>query len=278
MITGKTALAVMLGHPVGQVRTPAAFNAWAEGAGVDAAMVTLDVPPEALRATLAALAGWENCLGAVVTYPHKQDVLAALETATDEVRVAGAANVIRRAADGGLHGGMTDGLGFVAALRARGMDPRGADARLVGAGGAGSAIALALLDAGVGLLVIDDIDTGRRAALIARLAAARPGSRVAVADPPGFTPALVVNATPLGMAGDLRHPYPLDRLPPGCHVADIVPSPAETPWLTEARRRGHPIQTGPEMVACQLPAVVAHLMPDLAAVYARAAPVVSEGA
>jgi shikimate dehydrogenase len=262
MITGKTALAVMLGHPVGQVRTPAAFNAWAEGEGVDAVMIALDVPPAGLQATLEAIARWENCVGAVVTYPHKQAVLTALETATDEVRVVGAANVIRRAADGGLHGGMTDGLGFVAALRARGMDPRGVDARVVGAGGAGSAIALALVDAGVGRLMIDDIDAARRATLLACLSEARPGSIAMDTEPPGFTCALIVNATPVGMAGDLRHPYPLDRLPPGCHVADIVPTPAETPWLIEAQRRGHPIQTGPEMVACQLPAVVAHLMPE----------------
>lgn len=265
MITGKTALAVMLGHPVGQVRTPAAFNAWAEAAGVDAAMIALDVPPRRLAATLVALSGWDNCIGAVVTYPHKHDVLGALHDANDAVRIVGAANVIRRDAHGRLHGGMTDGIGFVGALRARGLDPHGIDVRLVGAGGAGSAIALALIDAGVGRLVVVDLDVDRRDSLVARLARARPGSHVAAVDPPGFSCGLIVNATPVGMAGDLRHPYPLDRLPPGCHVADIVPTPAETPWLVEAQRRGHPIQTGPEMVASQLPAVVAHLMPDLGA-------------
>lgn len=65
------------------------------------------------------------------------------------------------------------------------------------------------------------------------------------------------------MNGDPGHPFPLDGLPPDCLVADIVPSLAETPWLIEAGRRGHAIQTGPQMVSCQLPAVIAHLLPGV---------------
>lgn len=265
MISGSTAIALILGHPIRQVRTPAAFNAWSAEMGLDAAMVPLDVSPGRLEDTLAALAGWENCLGAVVTYPYKHDVLAFLNSATDEVSVVGAANVIRRGRDGRLHGGMTDGFGFVAALQANGFDPKGTDARLIGAGGAGSAIALALLDAGVGRLLVTNIDPDRRSALVSRLSSARPEATILEEEPGDFACALVVNATPVGMNGDPHHPFPLDRVPPGCFVADIVPSPADTPWLIEARRRGHPTQTGPQMVASQLPAVVAHLLPDAAA-------------
>ncbi|PKP84859.1 MAG: hypothetical protein CVT80_05780 [Alphaproteobacteria bacterium HGW-Alphaproteobacteria-2] len=129
----------------------------------------------------------------------------------------------------------------------------------MGAGGAGSAIALALIDAGAARLAVHDLDAGRAEALLARLARARPGAAAMVAEPKGFAPRVVVNATPVGMNGDARHPWPLDGLAPGCLVADIVPEPAETPWLAEARRRGHQVQTGPEMVAAQLPAVIAHL-------------------
>lgn len=258
-VTAATRFVAMLGDPVHQARTPAAFNAWAVRNGTDAVMIGMAVPPEALATTLAALRGWRNCLGAVVTYPHKQQAVAALDAAGDAVAVAGACNVIRRTPDGRLVGGMTDGSGFVAALRAGGTDPAGADIRLIGVGGAGSAIALALIDAGAGRLVIDDLDAGRVAALLARLARARPGAAAARTEPAGFAPRVVVNATPVGLNGDPAQPWPLDRLPPDCLVADIVPEPAETPWLAEARRRGHTVQTGPEMVAAQLPAVVAHL-------------------
>lgn len=260
MITGDTRFAVILGHPVRQVKTPTAFNAWAASEGVDAVMIAVDVTADHLSATLTALRGWQNCLGAVVTYPHKQQAVQALDTSSDAVRVVGATNVIHRAPDGSLHGGMTDGLGFVAALAANGFDAKGADVRLIGAGGAGSAIALALADAGAARLLLHDIDTGRRRDLADRLRTVRPAMSVPEREPEDFDCALVVNATPVGMNGDPGHPFPLDRLPPHCFVADIVPSPPETAWINEARRSGHPTQTGPEMVACQLPSVVAHLM------------------
>jgi shikimate dehydrogenase len=264
VISGTTAFVAMLGHPVHQVRTPAAFNAWAQQRNVDAVMIAIDVAPASLATTLTALRGWQNCLGAVVTYPHKQAVVAELDSLTDAVRIVGAANVIRRMADGHLHGGMTDGLGMVTALRNNGFDPTGRAVRLIGAGGAGSAIALALLDAGVARLVVDDIDADRRSQLLARLHAARPEAVVAGAADKYFAPALVVNATLVGMNGDPAYPIPLDALPPSCLVADIVPTPAVTAWLAAARQRGHPIQTGPEMIAGQLPALITHLLPDAA--------------
>ncbi len=259
-IGGETLFAVMLGQPIRQVRTPGAFNAWAAETGTDAVMIPVDVPAGALADTLRALRGWGNCLGAVVTYPHKQAAVDALDSRSEAVGVVGACNVIRRGADGDLQGDITDGLGFVGALRQNGFDPEGADVRLIGAGGAGSAIALALLDAGVGRLVIESIDGIRAADLAGRLTQARPGRHVATTSPEDFVCALVCNATPVGMNGDPGMPCVLDGLPADCFVADIVPTPADTPWILEARRRGHRTQTGPEMVAAQLPVIVGHLL------------------
>ncbi|MFX5574779.1 ThiF family adenylyltransferase, partial [Acinetobacter baumannii] len=80
----------------------------------------------------------------------------------------GAVNILRRTPDGGWFGEMFDGLGFVGGVRARGGEPGGKRALLVGAGGAGSAIALALVEAGVRELAIHDEDGLRRDALIKR--------------------------------------------------------------------------------------------------------------
>jgi len=261
-ISGATRFVAMLGDPVVQVKTPRAFNDWARESGEDAVMVPVQVSPAGLGATIAALRGWGNCLGAVVTFPHKQAMANLLDAGCEAVRIVGACNVVRRGADGRLHGGMTDGLGFVAALAANGHDPAGRDARLIGAGGAGSAIALALLDAGVARLVISDTDPGRVTELLARLSRMRPDRAVSADAPTDFRCGLVCNATPVGMNGDTAHPWRLDDLPDGCIVADIVPDPPRTPWIAEARRRGHPVQTGPQMVAAQLPAILTHLFPD----------------
>lgn len=255
-ISGKTRFVLMLGDPIVQVKAPAGFAAWARDTGTDAVMLPVAVPEAALPATLEALRGWRNCLGAVVTCPHKQAVARLVDSVSPAVGLTGACNVVRRTADGQLHGEMTDGLGFVAALRANGFDPAGRDVQLVGAGGAGAAIALALAESGA-RLVITDRDRARQTALLDRLAAQ---GQVLSARPEDFSAALVCNATPVGMNGDTAHPWPLEDLPRDCFVADIVPEPAETPWIVAARARGHRVQTGPEMVAGQMPAIVDILM------------------
>jgi shikimate dehydrogenase len=143
---------------------------------------------------------------------------------------------------------MTDGVALVAALRAGGFDPRDHRALVVGAGGAGSAVALALVEAGARLSV-SDVDAARRDDLIKRLAAL--GTVAAgSSDPGGFD--LVVNATPMGMApGD---PLPVDaaRLAPKAFVADLVTKPVVTPLLVAARQRGSPILTGEDMFRPQV--------------------------
>ncbi|MEA2929400.1 MAG: shikimate dehydrogenase [Hyphomicrobiales bacterium] len=160
-------------------------------------------------------------------------------------------NVMRRGADGRWHGDMTDGGGFIAALKRNGFDLKGKRALQVGAGGAGSAIALALAMEGASALTLCDLDTAKRDALIARLG--RHGHAVAATDRPD--PAgvdLIVNATPAGMkAGD---PLPVDvsRLTADQFVADIITMPAVTPLLTAAQAKGCRTQTGVQMFDAQV--------------------------
>lgn len=259
-VTGATRFIVMLGDPIAQVKTPTAFQEWAAAEGQDIVMIPLQVAPVNLSATLTAMRGWANCCGAVITYPHKQAATAELDDATAAVGLVGACNVIRRWPNGRLMGDMTDGTGFVAALRAKRFDPAGKDVHLIGAGGAGSAIALALLDAGAARLVVRDQHPSQAAELCARLEILFPEKQILTEEPDGFLCALICNATPVGMGGASAHPWPLDRLARSCLVADIVPDPAMTSWLKAAEKRGHRIQTGPEMVKAQLPAVVAHVL------------------
>jgi shikimate dehydrogenase len=153
---------------------------------------------------------------------------------------------MRRRPEGGWHGDTFDGLGFVGAVRANGRDPAGQRALLVGAGGAGSAIAMALVEAGVRSLAIHDNDVARRDQLIDRLkTTGRAEISAGSADPSGFD--VVANATPLGMkAGD---PYPIDvsQLKPDMFVGCVITSRAVSPLVQAARSRGCPTSTGIEM-------------------------------
>ena len=137
----------------------------------------------------------------------------------------------------------------------------GARALQVGAGGAGSAIALALLDAGVAELTLHDADPARLDALTGRLRD-RFGDRVTAgpADPAGFD--IVANATPMGMReGD---PLPVDvaGLGPDTFVGDVITRPAVSPLIGAARRIGCGTSTGGDMFAAVSGLIVDVLVED----------------
>lgn len=123
---------------------------------------------------------------------------------------------------------------------------------LVGAGGAGSAIAAALLTAGVDRLSVYDSDTAKLGALVARLGHHWPGRVFALAGPHLHDVDIAVNATPLGLRPDDELPFPLHSLPSGGVVADIVMKPRETRLLREAAALGHRVHHGIHMLHGQL--------------------------
>lgn len=262
IIGGSARVLFMIGRPVDKVRTPSLFNAWLAETGREAVMAPLDLGPESVAAFFAALRGWSNCAGCVVTYPHKQAALAAADRASAAAIGVGGANVVRRAADGTLAADNTDGGGYVAALRAAGVEPRGLTVLLVGAGAAATAIARALAEAGIARLAVAARRPARGAALLAALAADHPSLDVAAADDT-VRPDILCNATPLGLASGDPPPWPLDGLAPGTLVSDIVPF--ETPWLAEARGRGFPVVGGRDMIEGQFRVLRAILLGDDAA-------------
>jgi shikimate dehydrogenase len=186
--------------------------------------------------------------GIIVTVPHKFDSYALCATTSDRARFLGAVNTMRRNADGTWHGDMFDGMGYVEALKAKGCEPKGLRALLVGAGGAGSAIAYSLMTAGVSELAVHDADAMRRDALIARLAGLGLG-RVSVgsADPSGFQ--LAVNATPIGMRDGDPHPIDSSRFKSDQFIGCVITAPAVPPMIAVARAAGCNTLTGADMFA-----------------------------
>jgi len=245
-LSGETRIHLIVGDPVAQTKSPAGLTRVFAERGIDAACIPMQVPIADFDSFMAAAKRVRNIDGIVVTVPHKFAALRHCERASARARVLAAVNAMRRERDGDWYGDMTDGVALVAALRARGFEPQARRALVVGAGGAGSAIVLALADAGASVAV-HDIDPARREALRARLAPrdVAAGS----ADPAGFD--LVVNATPLGMAAGDPLPVALERLDAGAVAADLVTRPAVTPFLEQARRRGSPILTGEDMFVPQ---------------------------
>lgn len=255
MVGGATQLVAIVGSPIAQVKSPVNFNTWFQDNGLDLTMIPIDVRADAIRAFLDCLRGWQNMRGCVITVPYKQVVTQYLDHLSARATLLRSVNVIRREADGTLLGDNVDGEGFLTAARQQGFEPHGQRALVLGAGGVGSAIACSLCEAGLSELVLTDLDSGRARGLADVLHNAFPAVRIGLAyrSLAGF--ALVANASPLGMRATDELPLPdamLETLTPGCLVADVVTSPAVTPFLQQAQARGALIQTGPQMARAQM--------------------------
>ena len=233
-LSGSARLAGVIGWPVSHSRSPRLHGHWLARHGIDGGYVPLPVRPEDLEAAVRGLRA-AGFAGLNVTLPHKQAVMALCDRLDSSATRAGAVNTLVFGADG-IAGSNTDGAGFVANLRAHGVDPAAGPALLLGAGGGARAIAAALMDAGAVVSV-----SNRTAERADALAAALPGLRTVAWDEKGAAlagQALLVNTTQLGMTGQPGLAMPLDQAGPGLVVADIVYAPLETALLAEARARG----------------------------------------
>jgi shikimate dehydrogenase len=193
--------------------------------------------------------------GLNITHPCKQLVLQHLDEVSPDALRLGAVNTVV-IDDGRFVGHNTDFSGFAAAL-ASGLPGAKLD-RVVqlGAGGAGSAVAYALLTAGVRTLDLVDVDPVRCAARAAELAGLFPGSTVTArttAELPQLMPVAdgLVHCTPVGMAAHPGVPLDLDLLEPRHWVADIVYRPIDTELVRGARGKGCDVLDGGRMAVGQ---------------------------
>ena len=207
----------------------------------------MQVPADDLDAVMAGLTASRNVDGILVTMPHKFTVFGYCATGSERAELLGVVSVIRRNPDRTWHADMLDGLAFVKAQKDHGAQPEGARVLPVGAGGAGSAIAIALLEAGVRELIIHDADESRVAALLDLLSDLGHG-RVSAGPPDPTGCDLGCNATPMGMGeGD---PLPIDPslLTSSMFVGDVIAGHGVTPFLEAAEAAGCQTANGGHMV------------------------------
>jgi shikimate dehydrogenase len=188
-----------------------------------------------------------------VTYPFKQEVAPLLDALAPEARRLGSVNTVVLEA-GRRVGHNTDLFGFRESFLAEMAGAPRDRVLLLGAGGAGVAVAHGLLEAGVGELVLADLDTARAAALLERLGASFPGRSVRLAG--DIAEAMeaaegIVNATPVGMAKLPGAPIPLGLLRSEHWVADVIYFPLETELLGHAAALGCRTMNGSGMAVLQ---------------------------
>ena len=195
-------------------------------------------------------------IGVNVTFPFKQAVIPLLDTLSPEARQIGAVNTVVIGKTGHTTGYNTDRSGFrlnFEEVLGRAA-AEGRTAVLIGAGGAGSAVAFALMDLGLKTLILHDQDKARATALAADVIAHFDAGRCRLAD--RLTEEIVAadgvaNATPIGMSGFPGNPVPVEALRPDHWVADVIYSPMETELIKAAAAKGARTLTGGGMCVYQ---------------------------
>jgi shikimate dehydrogenase len=232
---GSTRTVGIIGWPVQDSLSPLIHNAAFAALGMDWAYVPLPVAPGDLEAALAGLPAM-GFSGANVTMPHKTDVARLVRDLSEDAQRLRAVNTLVTGA-AGLVGHNTDAPGFDRFVRRdAGFEPGGRSALIFGAGGAARACALALARGGLGALTVAVRDPTRAETLRAMFEGQLPAVRAVSFEEAGEVDSdLVVNATPLGAAGEtLPHP----PLRPGMLVVDLLYRPTLTPLQAAAKAAG----------------------------------------
>ena len=250
-------LAGLIGSGIQASRTPALHEQEGDAQGLRYLYRLIDLDPlhlnvDALPDLLDA-AELMQFTGLNITYPCKQAILPLLDELSDEARGIGAVNTVVFK-DGKRIGHNTDCLGFAEGFRRNLSDVVRRRVVQMGAGGAGAAVAHALLAEGVEHLSIFDLDNSRAQDLVDNLSQrfgpgrAQVGSHLenAMAEADG-----VVNTTPMGMAKLPGTPVPAALLRAELWVAEIVYFPLETALLRDARALGCRTLDGGNMAVFQ---------------------------
>lgn len=235
-VHGGTRVLGVIGWPVAHSLSPVIHNAAFRALAMDRVYVPLPVAPDGLARAIEGLRslGFE---GANVTMPHKEQSADLADELSDDARLLHAVNTLVLS-ERTVMGENTDVIGFERFLRDdTEFDPDGAEALILGAGGAARAVALALARCGASSVTVAVRDIAGAAALVEIM----DGTHARV-EPVEFRAAeartadLVVNATPIGSDG--RSMPPLPKLGGAVTVVDLLYDPARTPWRAAAERAG----------------------------------------
>lgn len=232
-------LAGVIGSPIAHSRSPLLHNYWLKTYGIKGHYIPMDVNQADLPEVLRMLPKM-GFVGLNVTIPHKETVLALADIVTDRAALIGAANTLIFRADGKIYADNTDGSGFVANLRqnAPDWDPKSGPAVVFGAGGAARAIIAALIEVGAPEIRLTNRTRARADALRADF-----GAKISVVEWVKSAHVLndaatVVNTTALGMVGKPEFNVNLAEINPKALVNDLVYTPIQTEFLTNAAARG----------------------------------------
>jgi shikimate dehydrogenase len=235
----------IIGHPLGHTMSPLLHNWGFARLGIKAAYLAFPTPPEGLKGLIQAVRSL-LVSGLSVTIPHKEAVMPLLDSLDSSAEMVGAVNTLVWE-QGRLTGHNTDLAGFLRPLGQLEYVPQ--EALVLGAGGAAKAVLAGLKELGVGRIYVANRDPGRAEVTAGKYQA----QAVPWEDRTQVKARLVVNTTPLGLAGAAQRqsPLPADYWSKGQVAYDLVYNPLKTRFLAEAQAAGTEVIDGLSMFAAQ---------------------------
>ena len=250
-----TKLFFLFGDPIDHVRAPIVWSALMKRYDINSVLLPAHVNSTHLKSAIEGCKALENTAGLMFTMPHKVAAIKQADSLTERARLVNSINLMRKNADGTWTGDNVDGAGFIAGLKADGVNLNGIDAYVHGCGGVGECIAWSLALENIASLTVFDINH-KRATELALKIANHTGKKALASSAVQASPAsldLMVNASPLGLHEIDALPFALEAAKQSATIADVIMEPMITRLLKTAAQQGLKIHHGRNMMNFAMP-------------------------
>ena len=255
-VNGKTRVYGIVGDPIEQVRSPEMVTWEMQKRDHNAVLIPMHIARDEFDTVIPHIMRMRNLDGLIFTIPFKAQAIALAKTLSPQASQIGAINALKKHSNGAWSGEIFDGMGCVEAFKQRGITLQDKRLQLIGLGGAGSAICVALAYEKPKLLRLFDINAQTTERMAKMVNTISPQTVVEVGLPLAEGIDILLNASPVGMLSDARLPLAVEQFKKELIVFDAIVMPENTPLLSLAQDCGCQVVRGREMMLGQISKIV----------------------
>lgn len=255
-VNGKTRVYGIVGDPIEQVRSPEMVTWEMQKRDHNAVLIPMHIARDEFDTVMPHIMRMRNLDGLIFTIPFKAQAIALAKTLGPQASQIGAINALKKHSNGAWSGEIFDGIGCVEAFKQRGITLQDKRLQLIGLGGAGSAICVALAYEKPKLLRLFDINAQTTERMAKMVNTISPQTVVEVGLPLAEGIDILLNASPVGMLSDARLPLAVQQFKKELIVFDAIVMPENTPLLSLAQDCGCQVVRGREMMLGQISKIV----------------------
>jgi shikimate dehydrogenase len=259
-INGKTRLFGIVGDPIEQVRSPEMVSWEFQQRHYNAVLIPIHITQNDFNDVIPDIMRIHNLDGLIFTIPFKVKAIKLAKTLGPQASLVQAINAIKRQSNGDWRGEIFDGVGCVEAFKRRGIALTDKRIQLIGLGGAGSAICVAVAHERPSLMRLFDLNERSTEQMTKLVKQISPKTTVEVGIPRCDDLDILMNASPVGMLSDARLPLAAKTFDKNLVVFDAIVMPENTPLLLLAQDCGCVIVRGREMMLGQISRLVDYFL------------------